>query len=447
MSNPFGLKILADTNNVKGDMLTRLVTDVFHSLGYEEFHLNVHKSGREIDISAVHRHENRILIAECKAQGAPVGGSDINKFAGALDAERNSGSTASIIGYFVSISGFTETAIEQERSLSSPRMILLDGPAIAKALVDGRIVVPPIQAAEIAGRYVNEHDLQLQFQNQLDLVGSPIGWLWSVNFADASGQPVACLVHADGQIVAKSAADVVTSLMEKKLLLREGVFDTERLTVFRGRYAAYLSDEYGNITLEGMPADQHVGSRSFKLEDLYVPLDLVDLDEHSSEDSALRTVKSRQAAPGGNLREQPLSQADQRRPIGEVLSGRKRIAILGPPGAGKTTILKRLCMAFSDAERLSASDDNLPNYEAFPLVIRCRQLGQLVTQPIGRILDDVIQRAEMREYADIFRTYLGDHLRLGSAIVLVDGLDEISDPSDRAQFVAQLRTFVGQYPQ
>ena len=86
--------------------------DLFVALGYEFPRLNVHKSGREIDLTTKHRLEARSAVAECKATGTPIGGSDVNKFIGALDAERKPKSR--VTGYFISLSGFTETAVEQE---------------------------------------------------------------------------------------------------------------------------------------------------------------------------------------------------------------------------------------------------------------------------------------------------------------------------------------------
>lgn len=44
------LVVMAADDNQRGDLFGRLVCDVFHSLGYENFRLNVNRTGREIDI-------------------------------------------------------------------------------------------------------------------------------------------------------------------------------------------------------------------------------------------------------------------------------------------------------------------------------------------------------------------------------------------------------------
>ena len=111
------IEILEQDNNKKGDLFSRLIGDLFYALGYGEPKFDVHKSGRELDIICSHRTENKIAIAECKAHKSKIGGDEINKFIGALGAERIQQSKTSnsknkeIIGYFVSLSGFKESAI------------------------------------------------------------------------------------------------------------------------------------------------------------------------------------------------------------------------------------------------------------------------------------------------------------------------------------------------
>lgn len=79
------------------------MADLFVALGYEQPRLNIHKSGRELDLSAEHRLETRRAVAECKATADPIGGDDVNKFVGALDAERKR--KGPVTGYFISLGG------------------------------------------------------------------------------------------------------------------------------------------------------------------------------------------------------------------------------------------------------------------------------------------------------------------------------------------------------
>ena len=101
----------------------RLMADLFVALGYEQPRLNVHKSGRELDLSADHRLEPRRAIAECKATAEPIGGDNLNKFVGVLNAERQD--KRPVTGYFISLAGFRETAIEQEKNRRAGDLVIL----------------------------------------------------------------------------------------------------------------------------------------------------------------------------------------------------------------------------------------------------------------------------------------------------------------------------------
>lgn len=94
------IRIIEKDNNRHGDLFGRLMGDLFFALGYGQPRLNVHKSGRELDLSAEHRVEPRRAIAECKATADPIGGDDLNKFVGVVDAEHDG--KRPITGYFIS---------------------------------------------------------------------------------------------------------------------------------------------------------------------------------------------------------------------------------------------------------------------------------------------------------------------------------------------------------
>src|SRR5580704_43548 len=110
MSNSPSIRILERDNNKRGDLFGRLMEALILALGYEQARMNIHKSGREIDIEATHRTENRRLVAECKATEDPIGGDEVNKFVGSLDAEVRQRPGSVTQGYFISLSGFTQTA-------------------------------------------------------------------------------------------------------------------------------------------------------------------------------------------------------------------------------------------------------------------------------------------------------------------------------------------------
>lgn len=152
------LRLLGD-NNERGDRFTRLSRDLFFSLGYDNLQLDVSMSGRELDIQGDHRFESRGLVAECKAHAKPIGGSDLNKFLGVLTRERIKHAQKNIIGYFVSLGGFTGTCIQQEADSLNNGVILFDAQNVIEELQRGKVIVPLAEAAERAGRCAQANGL------------------------------------------------------------------------------------------------------------------------------------------------------------------------------------------------------------------------------------------------------------------------------------------------
>lgn len=451
------MKILALDANERGDLFTRLVADVFAAQGYENPRIDIDKTGREIDLKARHRLEPKQVVAECKATKEPVGGDVLNKFAGSLQLESSRG--VSTQGYVVSLSGFRESARAQEEEADPPRFVLLDGDDVRDQLVAGNMVVAPDRAVEIGARLADP-DGALRLHGMPELLGHQIGWIWLCVYERDHQPERFALIHADGvPLAAPLASEVIAadkanggSLEQLEYCAPEATADAaieeaERL------YRAYLSAELGQITLEGLPADEEVGSRRIALEDLYVPLAVESFDppertEHPEdsgpdyEDLDSAELVDVLAAHDGDPEDEPLA-IDS---IGEVLGRHERVAILGGPGTGKSTLIKRLGVAYAVPGNRELVADDLPPTDWLPIFLRCRSLGSDSRQPIRQLLEEIPVRGEFPDLVDGFRALLGRALSEGRAMLLIDGLDEISDQGDRVAFVQQLRTFLGTYP-
>jgi len=439
------IRILEPEPNKRGDLFNRLMGDLFLALGYNRLvRPNISKSGREIDIEVDHRTEQRRAIAECKATKDKTGGDEINKFVGVLDAEKCKNPKIQIIGYFISLSGFKETAIEQEKDAGGDRVIFLGGNQVIGELVEGHIITPIETAMERAGRCAAGHPVKLLPEPACELLAHDIGWIWAVYFTQDKQRTHFALIHSDGESIATALAETI---IEADRSVRGNLhslnylppaadmsISDSNIEEVKTKYLEYLDREYGEITLEGVPADQEVGSRRLKLENIFVPLYLERISE-SQRDPSLST-------------EEDIQEVDraERQPVGEVLSEYSRLAILAAPGGGKTTLLKRLAIAYAFPDRSGLIDDNLPDKSWLPLFIRCRQLGDMVKSPISDILSAIPKRSEMGDLTEAFSFLVSRALRSGEALLLVDGLDEISDGGDRVSFVNQLRTFLATYP-
>lgn len=174
MSVPKKLRLLASTNNGRGDLFTRLVSDLFYVLGYDGLRFDVHKTGREIDIEGTHRMEPRRVVAECKAHTKKMGGADLNKMLGVLTRERSKGEP--VTGYFVSLGGFTGSGLEQELDTNEQdRIITLDATKVISELTAAGIVISKEAARERAGRCIQSAGLDDDTTfDDIELLGHPL---------------------------------------------------------------------------------------------------------------------------------------------------------------------------------------------------------------------------------------------------------------------------------
>jgi hypothetical protein len=418
------IRILEQDNNKRGDLFGRLMADLFVALGYDQPRLNIHKSGREIDLSAEHRLERRHAIAECKATADTIGGTDLNKFVGALDAEHERDKP--ITGYFISLSGFKETAIEQEKKRRNTRIILLTGSDVIEELIKGRILVAKEHATEIAGRLCAGQD-SLALDDQVELLAHQRGWMWAIYWTQGKQRTHFALIHADGTPLARVLADEIIAadqscngaLYGLTCLnpMPTGTYNAEQMAKAVSAYARYLSDECGFILLDGLPADSDVGSRPMRLENLFVPLHL---------DIA--------------------NQEKIRQPVGSVLEQHPQLALLAAPGGGKSTLIKRLAVAYADPARRDQAADGLPQRDWLPLFFRCRELRGLARNSFADLIEALSEREHVRQHSVAFRAAVDAALAEGRILLLVDGLDEIADSGDRAAFVCTLRSALQAYP-
>ncbi|MDQ1352966.1 MAG: hypothetical protein QG657_3272 [Acidobacteriota bacterium] len=441
------IRILEKEANKRGDLFTRLMKDLFLTLGYDNPRFNIHKPGREMDIEAVHRTEKKRMFAECKATEEKSGGDNINKFVGALDAEKRKSPDMGVEGYFVSLSGFKESAIEQEKE-AGDRVILIDGQRVIDELIRGNIIVSPLKAMEQATHCAAGHGENVKADESFELLAHDTGWIWVAYFLQNKQKTHFALIHADGEALAQEPAQAIIQAdqsvggdlhtLEYLALAGHPAISDKQVKEALDKYLHYLEQEFGGITLEGMPADQEVGPRRLNLENIFVPLYLVISVEKEQEQGLL--------ASAGDVANRKAKKGPGRLPVGRLISKYPYLAILAAPGAGKTTLIKRLAVAYAFPERRALIADELPDKDWLPLLIRCRQLGATVSSPISEILCDIARRAELNDWKDAFSLLVNRALRDGNVLLLVDGLDEISDESSRVSFVKQLRTFLATYP-
>ena len=323
------IRLIEPDSNRRGDLFTRRMEDVLHALGYEQFVRDFARPGREVDITGVHRTEQHRVVVECKATRKPIGGDDLNKFAGVLELERRQHREVKTVGYFISLSGFTQSALKQEAEAGGGRFVTMDGASAVRELINGHVVVSEEQATERAGRCAANLPGSLRLDPDRELLISQLGWIWVAYFAwektaKASRwcTPMASLSPL-GPCEKVIAADrAVGGSLHKLAWLppppEPGGEPQMRPDEAKAAYLNYLRQDYRSITLEGLPPDQQIGVRKLKLENIFVPL-------HLEPPRYASTTVPRQ---GNEI--QPAS-AVQRQTVGDVLTDHRRLAILAAP--------------------------------------------------------------------------------------------------------------------
>jgi len=131
--------------------------------------------------------------------------------------------------------------------------------------------------------------------------------------------------------------------------------------------------------------------------------------------------------------------------------------ILGDPGAGKTTLLRYLARHFAIAHRdgkptvLGGMQEDLGQVR-LPILFRIADYAErLAKQPDLSLVDYLKQfyRQWERNFeqsdGDAVANLLLDKMRAGDCLLLLDGLDEVFDQSNRVQVVQQIDRLVNDY--
>lgn len=213
------------------------------------------------------------------------------------------------------------------------------------------------------------------------------------------------------------------------------------------------------MSLANLPEqDRHLALRPLELRRLYVPLrvwaDFASGDDAKESDWD-EIERRRLAGMSGHSISVQTQEKTERAPVGERLAQSRRLVVLGDPGAGKTTLLRWIATAYllklrSDEAWHELPDiSSLPYQNWLPILVRCRELSQ---ECLNGTLDDILyhtlRKSEIAPvHLERLQKILRERLENGTAILMIDGLDEITDPAQRSFFCSQLERIHLAHPQ
>jgi hypothetical protein len=188
---------------------------------------------------------------------------------------------------------------------------------------------------------------------------------------------------------------------------------------FSASYREKIAIAHGHLKTIGLPPEtirERASRADLRLCDLFIPLHL--LPEEA----------------GATLED-----------LAHVLHASGSAVVLGDPGTGKTTLLAYLALLFAGGASL---DGFSPPPSAVPLFLSLRDFIRVQkAQPDLSFLAYLEQRARSDlSLPQAHRAFFESALRMGEAVVLLDGLDEVGGEAARHRVAASISAFRAEFP-
>ncbi|MEO1144749.1 MAG: NACHT domain-containing protein [Cyanobacteria bacterium J06638_22] len=189
---------------------------------------------------------------------------------------------------------------------------------------------------------------------------------------------------------------------------------------FEDKYYQRLTYLWRNYETQGLDKDQVL-----KLQHLFVPLKI--------------SQKSLKIISPDLIQKRPEKLSGQQE-IGDLLvkmsqrdSAFRRLAILGVPGSGKTTLMRFLTFIYASRKQRKFIHPKAPNY--IPVLMYLRDVRKdIIENPRLSLVDLIntyVQRLQTIEPLKPPSRWFARKLKQNQCLILLDGLDEIADETER----------------
>jgi len=236
-----------------------------------------------------------------------------------------------------------------------------------------------------------------------------------------------------------SLAQWLSALVDKLIsALQKGLVQVwwERTSGFQKQYYQWLVFTCRDFLTQGLDKD-----RILKLHKVFVPLKIVAKETVRVSADMISQVGSSVNPPG-------------QKEIGDFLVAMRsdpafrRLVILGAPGSGKTTLLRYLTLTYATNAHRQFLHSNTP--KLIPVLISLRDIYPDIVkeQPLS-LVDLIATQVKRLQPSNPLQSppgWFADKLRQNQCLVMLDGLDEVADESQRQQVSRWVNQQMETYP-
>lgn len=200
---------------------------------------------------------------------------------------------------------------------------------------------------------------------------------------------------------------------------------------FPRRYYRHIVREHGSFTVSGLVLIQ---TSRLRLDQIFVELSVEPGNPVRFNVDPLRQKEfTRSGSIWAFLRPTP---GDHQAP--------KSLAVIGPPGSGKTTLLKHLAISLA-----TSRERRHETHATIPLLLYLRDHIQAITQDrpsLGNLAQAYFNNPNAFATLKPPQNWFKDQLEHGRCLVMLDGLDEVAEPQQRAAVSKWVDAQIRNYP-
>ena len=193
------------------------------------------------------------------------------------------------------------------------------------------------------------------------------------------------------------------------------------LSRYKSYYCEYLVYEHRDFDIKGLSTQ---GIYTLELEQVFVELGIVPTPAHQVSGDPLKVPEALRI--GGHS-------------IWEYLAadslGNQHLVIIGAPGSGKTTLLKHMALTLAKRKKRKKQNRQYMVPNKLPILLFLRNQVNAIKENPNLNLMDIMQFHLNQWERPVPIGWLEYGLRKGHFLVLLDGLDEVSDATLRQQVV------------